>query len=466
MPYDITSKQSARVYTSKGTRPPPYSNPPAVTVSQSISEQSTGRSGGLSPYIKGGILTTLVRSVKAYKAIIGYQWVPIVHRVYYRDRYGRRVYRKVIRHKRKNVWGIKTKVYWKKVRVRSPDPGLLLLPNNLTFNSLSRKERSGSSIFIKDMGQPYQLTIENFQTGALGGSMSGDATILGPSTDPFSSLPSLDSTFDELKRQALTRLYSKVQDEKANLALMAAEGAKTFGLMSDIFFSGIQLFRSLRRLELTKAARVIGASRQQIASRWLQYVYGVSPLISEVNKIISDIGGSSKAWRKYSTVASKTLKFRSSSQPPITGVSFDYEINLAFKTSVIVDTSISIPKASVAYGFSQPAAIAWELIPFSFVVDWFYPIGNWLSASHAMDSNVISYFETRFSTSKVNYESYHFISGSSLKGGGSGPGGSQYKVFCDRKIGAVPPMPTPSISKRPLSPARLANALALLNQRY
>ena len=181
-------------------------------------------------------------------------------------------------------------------------------------------EQSAESFFVRDKGQPYQLTIKAHQTGAISGPLSGDFTYIGPNFDPFTAVPNLDSKLEQLRRQALSRMYSKVQDEKANLALMAAEGAKTIDLVSDLFFSGLKLARSLYRLQLNDAIKVVGASRQQLSSRWLQYVYGCAPLISEVNKIISDTKGSVKSWRKYTTRSSDTLTFSSSTSPPITGV--------------------------------------------------------------------------------------------------------------------------------------------------
>jgi hypothetical protein len=36
-------------------------------------------------------------------------------------------------------------------------------------------------------------------------------------------------------------------------------------------------------------------------------------------------------------------------------------------------------------GFTNPVNLAWELLPFSFVVDWFLPIGPYLEALSAFD---------------------------------------------------------------------------------
>jgi hypothetical protein len=45
------------------------------------------------------------------------------------------------------------------------------------------------------------------------------------------------------------------------------------------------------------------------------------------------------------------------------------------------EVHISNPNLYLAnkLGFVNPAVIAWELVPFSFVVDWFVPVGNFLS---------------------------------------------------------------------------------------
>lgn len=465
MPYDTKSVSYNRIFNSIGTRQPPYSNPAPVLLSQSLDKHSESRSGVNSPYIKGGILHTTVKTVKTYRAIIGYTWIPVRHKVFYRDKYGRRSYRYVIRHKKKNVWGLKTRIYEKWVRVKGPDPGLLLTPNNLTYNASSQNESDGSSFFIDYKGQPFQVNINNYQSGAKSGVMSGSAVGLGPVTDPFQSLPVTSFIMDELRRRSLAKLYAKVQDEKANLALMAAEGNKTIGLISDIFFSGIRFARSLKKLELAKAGKVVGASRQQLASRWLQFVYGVQPLMSEVNKIIEDISGSCKAVRKYSASSTRELTHVSSTTPSPTSVTTSYTIKLTVKAAVLVDTSVSIPKAAVSYGFAQPLAVAWELVPFSFVADWFYPLGGWLTSCHALDSNVMSFYYTDFIKTDIEYSSYHFRNTSQTQGGGSGPSGTKTAVYCKRSIQAVPPLPLPSLNTQPFSPRRVYNALALLLQR-
>lgn len=75
-------------------------------------------------------------------------------------------------------------------------------------------------------------------------------------------------------------------------------------------------------------------------------------------------------------------------------------------------------------GLTNPALIAWELIPFSFVFDWFISVGDFLEAStalsgvhvrRAMQSNVVTYAYSKNvpSTSRVNgsytYNNGHYF---------------------------------------------------------
>jgi hypothetical protein len=50
------------------------------------------------------------------------------------------------------------------------------------------------------------------------------------------------------------------------------------------------------------------------------------------------------------------------------------------KVQLIADVSVSDANMFLAnqLGLVNPAVVAWELVPFSFVVDWFLPIGNFL----------------------------------------------------------------------------------------
>lgn len=47
-------------------------------------------------------------------------------------------------------------------------------------------------------------------------------------------------------------------------------------------------------------------------------------------------------------------------------------------------------------GLLDPASVAWELLPYSFVIDWFIPVGNYLSAKGLANSLKGTFVTTRF----------------------------------------------------------------------
>jgi len=109
-------------------------------------------------------------------------------------------------------------------------------------------------------------------------------------------------------------------------------------------------------------------------------------------------------------------------------------------------------------GLQDPASVAWELLPWSFVVDWFIPIGNWLEC-RGLASSLTGTFV--ISTKNIG-ECRHF------KKGGSYPMESpmEYRKILtfDREISTSLSVPVPSLKPlgKALSWRHCENAVALL----
>jgi hypothetical protein len=112
-------------------------------------------------------------------------------------------------------------------------------------------------------------------------------------------------------------------------------------------------------------------------------------------------------------------------------------------------------------GLADPLSVAWELTPWSFVVDWFLPVGDYLNArgalrtiklDHIVNSTLSVVEASSFSTTNQNHR---IING----------GFRDYLlVKMNRSIEPTISLPLPNV--KPLSDAlsfkRVANALALL----
>lgn len=117
-------------------------------------------------------------------------------------------------------------------------------------------------------------------------------------------------------------------------------------------------------------------TRDWIASNWLSFQYGWRPLIQDVHEATKHLA--------YLLNADRNKTYRVSKR--VNGDTTKPYISIYYPTSQTVYTRKSIvARVSTVdeiglVGLKDPASIAWELMPYSFVVDWFIPIGNYLSA--------------------------------------------------------------------------------------
>lgn len=59
---------------------------------------------------------------------------------------------------------------------------------------------------------------------------------------------------------------------------------------------------------------------------------------------------------------------------------FQFEESCELRAKARFTVRNSSVKSLVQLGLTNPAEVAWEVVPFSFVIDWFIPVGNFLSS--------------------------------------------------------------------------------------
>jgi hypothetical protein len=138
------------------------------------------------------------------------------------------------------------------------------------------------------------------------------------------------------------------------------------------------------------------------------------------------------------------------------------EVTVKYKTRVTVNSTMLRDFAQL--GFSNPLNLAWELVPYSFVADWFIPIGAHLSNLDAYQGLSVSWTtKTTFIKSEIVYErQFGGTSGGVVTSSGSA-GSRTRQVYCQRSLIAPPDVGLPSF-KDPVSVLHIANAIALLIQ--
>lgn len=159
----------------------------------------------------------------------------------------------------------------------------------------------------------------------------------------------------------------------------------------------------------------IPSKEKSLANNWLELQYGWKPLLM-------DIRGSMESLAKFNLADYSVKRLRSSAksheetsvaitdangQATIGSRKLFLEATIKFGLTYRVNSQLTSYLAQS--GFTNPINILWEVIPFSFVVDWFLPIGPWLEALSnfegvdILDGYSVQYFHQK----QVNRVYYH-----------------------------------------------------------
>lgn len=253
----------------------------------------------------------------------------------------------------------------------------------------------------------------------------------------------------ETQAQAIRKMYGEISEVTANLALLYAERAKT-GESIAIALGGI--LKAVKQVRRGKCPEIfMGASelagRKKLSGAWLNYVYGIKPLCQDLHaiacseiKLLQRIKGRQVNWWEYKHA-----------DPTVHGAG-TYRATYNYAVSLKDPLYATLAGA----GLTNPALIAWELTPFSFMADWLLPVGPYLemlSSTSGLEKHSGSFTETEIisaykTSSMLGSSAYHRI--------------NRYKLK-RRTTTTFPDPPLPSF-KNPFSPVHALNFLTIIHQ--
>jgi hypothetical protein len=116
---------------------------------------------------------------------------------------------------------------------------------------------------------------------------------------------------------------------------------------------------------------------------WLEYSYGWKPLVQDIYTAVNVVQRPfpfrtvrGKAHGKY---ALSVPYGNYTTHQYYWGIShYSWDIRLLLQANVSVSNWVAWRANEL--GLTNPLSVAWEVIPFSFAVDWFVPIGNYLQS--------------------------------------------------------------------------------------
>jgi len=201
-----------------------------------------------------------------------------------------------------------------------------------------------------------------------------------------------DSMLSRLHNQTVVKALVKMADAKVNVAVAYAEASKTSDLIYDTARRIDKAYRAFRKGDLRGIAQNLNITPKRLHKSWLEYKYGWMPLLM-------DVKGAAEFFAQQHVVRSPKFTVSASESASNAGEengvaptygggsphAYTVSFGAAVKYKVKIWCELSSPNLSAMQqvGLTNPALVAWELIPFSFVFDWFISVGDWLTAMTA-----------------------------------------------------------------------------------
>jgi hypothetical protein len=275
--------------------------------------------------------------------------------------------------------------------------------------------------------------------------------------------PSISSAQTEARQKALL----KFKDKKVDLSVAFAERKKTASLVADSVDTLCKIARDIRRRHFVKM-------NEDIASLWLAYRYGWTPTVLDAFgavKTLEDLDNGSYE-RYLVTARGKALRESDVTAVDATSVSQIWSLPVWRTTAETYRQEVKVRMDAALtgqtyrklsdVGVTDPLVTAWELVPYSFVVDWFLGIGDFLDGINALEGyTLLANCETVHRRYAKSIAFSPRTSGAwrseSLIGGYQ-----RERTEFNRSVSSDPPSSAIVLKQNPLNLTRLFDSVALL----
>lgn len=241
--------------------------------------------------------------------------------------------------------------------------------------------------------QPF-TRLDNGQTGTqVWGYATGGAVRTELASTAAHAIATLRSVAD-LRNECLIEALNRLSDQKANLPVTLLEAHKTSSLILDSANRIYKAMSYVRRGRFRDASRVLDLPIGRVHKNWLQYKYGWMPLLMEVKGAAEFLAQrmierptrlTSSATRtsqgKLDFTLNNNYGWDGANRTTIVGHYVAFR-QVSVKLRAVVDSPHLA--ATQQLGLTNPLLVAWEVVPYSFVFDWFLQVGNYLQACTAL----------------------------------------------------------------------------------
>lgn len=267
------------------------------------------------------------------------------------------------------------------------------------------KRRAAGEVFCNSMlmvrGEVNHVPTRIHNYGVETGT-SNPRTDIGSLIFPITgqSLPSLEriaienylADYSNSRDIAVTAAWANVDESEINALASAGELRETLSWVESILRRAIALINMVRRKTLLKKAKkaLKGDLVGVVSDFWLELRYALRPLVYEMDSAMKALNkhieaGTRRTARGYAgsrSPATDTTTVTESKDYGYWGVNYSVTtaVTRSYRAGVLYAINDSLPSMADVWGLNQPIEALYELMPFSFILDWFFNVGDVLSS--------------------------------------------------------------------------------------
>lgn len=185
----------------------------------------------------------------------------------------------------------------------------------------------------------------------------------------------------------INKLSDKLLGNSVNVGVFLAELPQAAQMIADSAVRIARAYKHARAGQWVKAERALvdGVTQgrklnipKRAASNWLELQYGWLPLLNDVYAGAQMLAHMTECPFEEVVRVRRTVKLNGLVGIGSSGFGSVSESWLKVSKGLkAIIKEVNVPKL---LGLTDPASVLWEKLPYSFVADWFIPIGNYLSA--------------------------------------------------------------------------------------
>ena len=240
--------------------------------------------------------------------------------------------------------------------------------------------------------------------------------------------PSLQAAYNtavmaNMENRALTEALNKLKKMDIHLGQSLGGLHQTVAMVAGITIQVLKAYRFVREGRLQKAADLLQIGKREWrkhlhggsfeASAWLEMEYGWKPLLNDIYNGVN-LAQDSLKWRDGSGGQMSVTRRLTEGLQVRTNTVSNLWLEQKHETegfgSVEVKMRYRLADPDLNYltqiGLANPLTILWEALPYSFVIDWLLPVGNFIEGlSNTLGLQFTSGYVTRRSWGRASVRS-------------------------------------------------------------